>query len=203
MFRERDMYFQEVGVTSDAVQVGPTLNTVVAPGTCPLGHLSIDGFSPAAILPSHTRARVHVTGPLCSLSPLGMYKQSGSVDRYPKLGPAPSISCWKVGLPLPALPCVLLSVSGGCQLQPFRAFCGPWERHPWSWAVAGSAPASRKGNRLAREHRVLSTLTYITGLSYLVNVVSVFFSFLVCLSGMFYRFSETSPTRRSLTSIIW
>lgn len=118
-------------------------------------------------------------------------------------GQPPSISCWKGGLPLPALACGRLSVSGGCQFQPLRAFCGPWERHPWSWAVAGSAPASRKGNRLAREHRVLSTLTYITGLSYLVNVASVFFIFLVCLSGMFYRFSETSPTQRSLTSIIW
>lgn len=59
-------------LASDAGQVGAMLSTVVAPGTCPLRYMFIDGFSPAAILPSYTRAMVHVAGPLCSLHiPLG------------------------------------------------------------------------------------------------------------------------------------
>lgn len=82
--------------------------------------------------------------------PPEVFMRSGGVDRGSKLGPALSISCWKVGLPLSALSRLLLPVSDGFQFHLFGALCGRWKRQLGSWVMAGSALCLRQSKETGK-----------------------------------------------------
>lgn len=179
-------------VLAEVVQLGRVVGAAAGPGTCLSGDLSRDDFTLAVILPTYTRALVHVPGPLS-----GMWKRS-RVDTA-SWGQPPALAA-RMGGCLCQLPCrcCRFPMVAGPRCRERSVDSGRGSRGAGHGARA--QPQGEEGAWQQDEVSVQLTLMYTTRLPYYLTP-ALFAS--VCLNGMLSALSETSSVRRSPTSTIW